>query len=221
MKKILTLSMMLAAVTLWSCGRTQTATAQTAADVQTLLAIKDSLASIDRQREEWKRLWLAPQAFEIIQRLPEEGTGYDAYHKACLLDTLLRDCHGTDMPRATIGAREYQLEMLRKSGTTNEAMEKEAERQLSQLRDYIDERLSVSEYRKRHGVNLDFDPVERTARYEEILPEVEEKAAALCRGQRRGFGFCYFYWERKTEVLREYGIEWESPAMMNPEVMFD
>ncbi|WP_294456636.1 hypothetical protein [uncultured Bacteroides sp.] len=41
-------------------------------------------------------------------------------------------------------------------------------------------------------------------------------------GHPRGMGFCFAYWNTKAQVLKaDYGIEWRSPAIMNPHVMFD
>ena len=35
-------------------------------------------------------------------------------------------------------------------------------------------------------------------------------------------GFCFAYWHTKREVLSDdYGIEWRSPNIMNPGVIFD
>lgn len=35
-------------------------------------------------------------------------------------------------------------------------------------------------------------------------------------------GFCHTYWYRKKQILKEeYGIDWKSPADMNPMMCFD
>ena len=57
---------------------------------------------------------------------------------------------------------------------------------------------------------------------EEAIAEADEKAHALLADEPRGMGFCFLYWNTKANVLSEYyGIEWRSPAIMNPGVMFD
>ena len=39
------------------------------------------------------------------------------------------------------------------------------------------------------------------------------------RGQ---MGFCHLYWATVKRILRErHGIDWKSPAEMNPDVFFD
>ena len=68
---------------------------------------------------------------------------------------------------------------------------------------------------------LKHDPVEWTARYEEVIDEVEKIVADRLADHPRGMGFCHAYWHELAEVLSDYGIEWRSPARMNPGVMFD
>ena len=68
---------------------------------------------------------------------------------------------------------------------------------------------------------LKHDPVEWTARYEEVIDEVEKIVADRLADHPRGMGFCHAYWHELTEVLSDYGIEWRSPSRMNPGVMFD
>lgn len=36
-----------------------------------------------------------------------------------------------------------------------------------------------------------------------------------------GMGFCFAYWHAKAVALRCNGVEWKSPGVMNPHVMFD
>ena len=34
-------------------------------------------------------------------------------------------------------------------------------------------------------------------------------------------GTCHRYWARKKELLKKEGIEWRTPAEMNPTIRFD
>ena len=68
---------------------------------------------------------------------------------------------------------------------------------------------------------LKSDPVEWTARYEEVIDEVEKIVADRLADHPRGMGFCFAYWHELADVLSDYGIEWRSPSCMNPGVMFD
>ena len=66
------------------------------------------------------------------------------------------------------------------------------------------------------------DPVEWTERWEEVIDEAEDLCAERLEKYPRGMGFCFALWHAKAEVLRErFGIEWRSPAVMNPHVRFD
>lgn len=70
--------------------------------------------------------------------------------------------------------------------------------------------------------NLKHDPIEWSAEYERIIDEVEKKVGEFLSDEPRGMGFCFSYWNTKANVLSEYyGIEWRSPAIMNPGVIFD
>ena len=70
--------------------------------------------------------------------------------------------------------------------------------------------------------NLKHDPIEWSAEYERIIDDVEKKVGELLSDEPRGMGFCFSYWNTKANVLSEYyGIEWRSPAIMNPGVIFD
>jgi hypothetical protein len=66
------------------------------------------------------------------------------------------------------------------------------------------------------------DPVEYTSKYLSILPELEKKIETELKDVRHGHGFCFHYWHTKQEILkRDYGIEWDSPSVLNPRVRFD
>ena len=68
---------------------------------------------------------------------------------------------------------------------------------------------------------LKYDPVEDTPEFQAIKDELEEKILAKI-GPNSGMGYCYLYWETKRDILiKDYGIEWRSPALLNPKVRFD
>lgn len=66
-----------------------------------------------------------------------------------------------------------------------------------------------------------FDPVQRTQEWEDLIYEVEKECDELLKDEPRHMGFCYRYWSTKREVLAKYGIQWKSPAIMNPKTRFD
>lgn len=68
---------------------------------------------------------------------------------------------------------------------------------------------------------LKSDPVEWTARYEEVIDEVEAIVESKLADHPRGMGFCHAYWHEKAAALEKFGIEWHSPSQMNRGVLFD
>lgn len=68
---------------------------------------------------------------------------------------------------------------------------------------------------------LNYDPIEDTLEFQAIKNEVEKKIFAKI-GENSGMRYCYLYWETKRDILKkDYGIEWRSPAVLNPDVLFD
>ena len=68
--------------------------------------------------------------------------------------------------------------------------------------------------------HLKRDPVEWTARYEEVIDEAEREAHEQLKDVPRGMGFCFAYWPEKREALARRGVEWRDPHLMNPHVIF-
>ena len=80
-----------------------------------------------------------------------------------------------------------------------------------------------------------FDPIENNPRYIEIADTVDEmaKEAAIEDHKQHfpdvhvspsnfGMGFCHVIWRHKKRILKEqYGIDWKSPAEMNPHIWYD
>ena len=70
--------------------------------------------------------------------------------------------------------------------------------------------------------HLKHDPIEWTAHWEEVIDEADEIVYKNLSNQPRGMGFCFAYWHERATVLSEkFGIEWRSPSLMNPGVIFD
>lgn len=66
------------------------------------------------------------------------------------------------------------------------------------------------------------DPVEWTARWEEVIDEANRKAYRRLKDVPRGMGFCFGYWATLDGILKQdYGLEWRNPHLMNPRVLFD
>ena len=71
------------------------------------------------------------------------------------------------------------------------------------------------------GHVLKSDPVEWTEAYEAVIDEVDREAYENLKDSPRGMGFCFGYWAEKRNALERRGIEWDSPSVLNPRVMFD
>ena len=65
------------------------------------------------------------------------------------------------------------------------------------------------------------DPIEKTKEYDEAMKKVQPILDKEFPADKMYFGMCHAVWARKTELLKEQGIEWKSPAVMNPFIMFD
>ena len=65
------------------------------------------------------------------------------------------------------------------------------------------------------------DPVESTDDFLKIRFELEEITDELLSENREEGPFCALYWNTKKSVLKDkFGIEWKSPADMNPNIRF-
>lgn len=70
--------------------------------------------------------------------------------------------------------------------------------------------------------NLYYDFVEETAVYKEVEPIVEATIMEILGERFNCFGACHAIWHHQKRLLMEkYGIDWYSPAELNPDVNFD
>lgn len=173
------------------------------------------VANANTRGEQWRNIILGREAFALMNELPDVLAGEygTPEEKAELLDQMLGQMNEFDTPRFSIGVRQEIARL-------NPADEDNA-RVLQQLRDFIDESLPMEDYCRKYRRMLHFDPVERSARYEEVIADVEAEVARELEEQPRGMGFCFAYWSAKGAALRRRGIAWDSPHLMNPGVMFD
>jgi hypothetical protein len=67
-----------------------------------------------------------------------------------------------------------------------------------------------------------YDPIEDEPKLKPVLEAAEKEALAQLADQRQVFGFCHLFWSTKKEILKEkYGLDWKTPAEMNPHTCFD
>lgn len=163
----------------------------------------------------WKNIELGKQAFAIIKSLPPilEGEFDTPADKALLLSQMLSQMDETSTPRFCIEVREYIKELNHD--------DEDNIKELAMLNDYIDPDLSMEEYCAKYKKYLKFDPVERSRKWEEVIFGVEKECDEILKNESRGMGFCFMYWSTMEKVLAKYGINWKSPTIMNPGVLFD
>ncbi len=68
------------------------------------------------------------------------------------------------------------------------------------------------------------DPREDDPVWGPLIKQAEEEAdrELINHKQRGGRGYCFVYWEKMRWILwKRYGIEWKSPAEMNPGTFYD
>lgn len=190
-------------------------------------ALKKIIANVDRMRKNaqgqqiHRNVPLAEEALALLEQLddPDEGPLGKAY--AC--HAIVEQLPEYDTPRLVLKLLRRELAWLNQSEEKSDWLTAgDIEADIARLEAYIDtDGLSVDEFCSKYGRHLHFDPVERTQIWEDIYLEVEEECERRLKGVPRGMGFCFAYWATRHDVLQEYGIEWRSPHMMNPHVMFD
>ncbi len=165
--------------------------------------------------ELWRNIGLGRIALDMMKKLPDSlpGEFETPSEKAGILSMMLEQMDELATPRLCISIRK-EIERLNPSQEGNSA-------ELSKLQDYINQDIPMENFCKKYGKHLKFDPVERTEQFEEVIQEVETECDAALDGTPRGMGFCFTYWTEKRRILAEHGIEWRSPALMNPHVLFD
>ncbi|MCR5519383.1 MAG: hypothetical protein K6F21_03540 [Bacteroidales bacterium] len=181
----------------------------------------EQMRSNAQEQAIFKNLPLAAETFKLIRELddPEEGPLGKAY--AC--NAMIEQLSEYDTPRFVLRILRQELAWLEESSEKSDWLfPEDVQEDIDRLEAYIDtEALGMEEFCKKYGRHLLFDPVERTKRWEEIYFEVEAECDRRLEAQPRGMGFCFGYWATKHAVLAEYGIDWKSPHIMNPRVMFD
>ena len=66
------------------------------------------------------------------------------------------------------------------------------------------------------------DPIETDPKYQKQIKKAEKKAESKCKDKKGKLGYCHAFWGAKKQILfDEFGIEWKSPAELNPYWKFD
>lgn len=190
----------------------------------------------------WKNIQLGHQAFALMRdSLPLRVKGeLTPYTRIMLLNKMMDCMPERDCARFQKEVKEYQqslfalmsdddfaedMDMDGFSGAQEKYVREyslqDHKESLQRTLDYLNPKLSMEKWCDKYDVNLKFDPVERSEEWERYIYKVEEECDRLLKNERKGMGYCYSYWSTKKAVLAKYGIEWNSPSVMNPRVMFD
>ncbi len=66
------------------------------------------------------------------------------------------------------------------------------------------------------------DPIENTEEYKEAMKKIQPELDRLIESlEGYGLGSCHVFWNKKKSLLKEQGIDWETPAECNPDIRFD
>lgn len=179
----------------------------------------------------WKNIPLARELLDILHnKIPMSGEYLDATEFIFVIDFIFLNelLEERDVPRLCLEF--LQLRKLALSAQTENDVRissdkvlgvREADTIQNRLDLYISHNVDTQWWKDYVGATLDFDPVERTQEWEDIIYEVEKACDRKLKNVPRGMGFCFQYWSVKKAELAKRGIEWKTPHQMNPKVMFD
>lgn len=188
-----------------------------------IIALVDEMRENSSEMRMWKNIPLAQEGIRLLRLLddPDETP----LGKALACNAICEQLPEYDVPRFVLDLLQYERAWLVQAGDEADANGPtlgEVDADIRRLSDYIDtEHVSTEEFIKRHHRMLKFDPIERTAQWEAIYYEAEQECDRRLGDTPRGMGFCFSHWSTFRQVLAERGIEWRSPSVMNPHVMFD
>lgn len=174
---------------------------------------------------EWRVAQLARESLPLARRLVEAGTALDQVCDA--LERMLSAV--TDSrPRLRCSLCELLIVALERLDAADVVESEEVEASLSYARGEL-ERLSHNIAAAERGDYesiqqsgfLQHDPVEWSARWEEVIDEAQREVDDRLADVPRGMGFCHGYWHELKGALKRRGVSWRSPSQMNPCVMFD
>lgn len=170
--------------------------------------------SLQEQRYCWQNASLAREAMDYARQLMEHKDMLSVVESS--LDDMVEAIY--EHPRLKLELMLCRLEALQRLNKPQ--MELEAD--IAFYRSNIEAADSGRLEDIKQTTMLKHDPVEWTARWEEVIDEVDKIVDSRLEDHPRGMGFCHACWHERAAVLSEqFGIEWRSPARMNPRVLFD
>ena len=151
-----------------------------------------------KDEQTWKATPLLEKAKELLRECADSEENapwkFNTYSQ-------IAECYTTNQHRP-MAKKAYQQALLY---ATSEEDKEDCEYSLNRL----------------ENPTLRYDPIEDSEVYLSVIDEVECRLHEELKGEPRHMGFCFRYWSAKRDLLAEYGIEWRSPGVMNPRVIFD
>ena len=170
--------------------------------------------NLAEQRFSWENAALARELLGYARQLVADKTSLSFVEQA--VDEMAESIY--EHPRLKLELMLLRLDILQSIGEAHDELDSDIALYQSNINAADSGKLGDIKQTKM----LKYDPIEWTARYEEIIDEVESIVESRLADHPRGMGFCHAYWHEKAAVLhKHFDIVWHSPARMNPRVMFD
>lgn len=178
-------------------------------------------ASLREQEGEWEIASLCRVLLKYAAWLEEFDHMLDSAYSVV---SRFEDCL-MDHPRLKLRLLELELTIVRRIEALNdhelshaEDLEREISRHKRNIYFADNNQLDSIE---QTGYGLKKDPVEWTARWEEVIDEADRMTEEKLKDHPRGMGFCHGFWHERQKALRKLGVVWRCPTEMNPGTMFD
>ena len=170
--------------------------------------------SLQEQRCCWQNASLAREAMDYARQLMEHKDMLSVVESS--LDDMVEAIN--EHPRLKLELMLLRLQVLQMLNIAHDELEADIA--------FYRSNIAAADSGKLEDVKqttmLKHDPVEWTARWEEVIDEADKIVEARLVDHPRGMGYCHAYWPERAEVLMsKFGVEWRSPARMNPRVIFD
>lgn len=185
-------------------------------DYLRLLKLGKQMAANAEECELWKNIPMAREAMHLLKD-KRKGIDDEQAKKFCEMVLKSQMLDDKDVPRLYLSYLDYFHYLLSSTYYDNNL----TYHILRALDPNISDADFVESERSYRSRSLAFDPIQRTAQWEEVIYDVEKEVNSLLKNEPRCMGFCHLYWSAKRQVLEKYGIAWRSPSAMNPRVMFD
>lgn len=180
----------------------------------TLCCIAVAEQNLQAQIDSWQNAALAREVADYAAELVEHSSELQ-FAEQCL-ESMCEALY--EHPRLKLELMSLRYQIIKQLSESSV----ELEAQIELYQDNIEAADSGRLEDVRQTTILKHDPVEWTKEWEEVIDDVDKIVEARLADHPRGMGFCHALWHLRAEVLSEqYGIQWRSPARMNPRVMFD